>query len=176
MSQKSIFNSKIPQKRSKIIKKLKLLKKLNKFLKIITIFLKLQTFAPLISYGCSNQLNFFLCAAYLPMCTPKINSMIGPCRGLCEAVRARCHPVLKSFGFSWPASLDCNLFPKDNNHENMVKKLENSPKFNSKNDFFSAWRDRVKQFQATISLQSQIKSFPLSRRVNICTSPICMFD
>lgn len=46
--------------------------------------------------------------------------MIGPCRGLCEAVRARCHPVLNSFGFGWPANLDCNRFPKDNNHENMV--------------------------------------------------------
>lgn len=74
------------------------------------------------------------------MCTPKVYNMIGPCRGLCESVRARCNPVLKSFGkslnfllkiinykakislkgFTWPASLDCNRFPKDNNHENMV--------------------------------------------------------
>lgn len=76
--------------------------------------LTLQTFSPLISYGCSAQLNFFLCSAYLPMCTVKVNSVIGPCRSLCEAVRARCHPVLSSFGFSWPNSLDCNRFPKDN--------------------------------------------------------------
>lgn len=27
--------------------------------------------------------------------------------------------MLQSFGFSWPASLDCDRFPKDNNHENM---------------------------------------------------------
>lgn len=36
--------------------------------------LTLQTFSPLISYGCSAQLNFFLCAAYLPMCTPKVSN------------------------------------------------------------------------------------------------------
>lgn len=48
--------------------------------------LTLQTFLPLIQYGCSAQLNFFLCAAYLPMCTPKVNNAIGPCKKLCETV------------------------------------------------------------------------------------------
>ncbi|XP_055376662.1 frizzled-4 [Condylostylus longicornis] len=79
----------------------------------------LQTFAPLIQYGCSTQLNFFLCSAYVPMCTPKVSVPIGPCRSLCETVRTLCVPVLQSFGFPWPPALDCNRFPAENNHEHM---------------------------------------------------------
>lgn len=80
----------------------------------------LQTFAPLIEYDCSSQLKLFLCAAYVPMCTPKapVHS-IGPCRSLCESVRIRCHPVLQGFGFPWPPALDCDRFPRENNHETM---------------------------------------------------------
>lgn len=87
----------------------------------------LQTFLPLIQYGCSAQLHFFLCAAYLPMCTPKVRVPIGPCRNLCETVRARCHPVLQGFGFPWPAALDCGRFPADNNHEHMCMEGPGEP-------------------------------------------------
>lgn len=87
----------------------------------------LHTFLPLIQYGCSAQLHFFLCAAYLPMCTPKVRVPIGPCRNLCETVRARCHPVLQGFGFPWPAALDCGRFPADNNHEHMCMEGPGEP-------------------------------------------------
>ncbi|KAH8276634.1 hypothetical protein KR044_000621, partial [Drosophila immigrans] len=80
----------------------------------------LQTFVPLIEYNCSSQLKLFLCAAYVPMCTPKAPiHTIGPCRSLCESVRIRCHPVLQGFGFPWPPALDCQRFPRENNHETM---------------------------------------------------------
>ncbi|KAM7350584.1 frizzled 4 isoform 2-T2 [Cochliomyia hominivorax] len=79
----------------------------------------LQTFSPLIEYVCSSQLKLFLCATYVPMCTPKVPVPIGPCRTLCESVRSRCHPVLQGFGYPWPPALDCSLFPKENNHETM---------------------------------------------------------
>lgn len=87
----------------------------------------LQTFSPLIQYGCSSQLHFFLCAAYVPMCTPKVPVPIGPCRGLCETIRARCLPVLAGFGFPWPAALDCNRFPEVNNHEHMCMEGPGEP-------------------------------------------------
>lgn len=79
----------------------------------------LQTFSPLVQYGCSAQLTFFLCSVYIPMCNEKVSAPIGPCRGLCESVRARCYPVLQGFGFPWPVALDCTKFPAQNDHHHM---------------------------------------------------------
>ncbi|KAK1336196.1 hypothetical protein QTO34_004000 [Cnephaeus nilssonii] len=81
--------------------------------------LQLTTFTPLIQYGCSSQLQFFLCSVYVPMCTEKINIPIGPCGGMCLSVKRRCEPVLKEFGFAWPESLNCSKFPPQNDHNHM---------------------------------------------------------
>lgn len=79
----------------------------------------MQTFNPLLQYGCSSQLLLFLCSVYVPMCTDKVALPIGPCRGLCENVHSRCFPVLRGFGFSWPIEFECSRFPAENNHETM---------------------------------------------------------
>jgi frizzled protein 4 len=81
--------------------------------------LMIQTFAPLVQFGCSSQLRFLLCAVYVPMCTEKVVDNIAPCRPLCQNVKERCHPVLVEFGFPWPASLDCDKFPEENNRYHM---------------------------------------------------------
>nr|XP_032832688.1 frizzled-4 [Petromyzon marinus] len=81
--------------------------------------LQLQTFTPLIQYGCSQQLQFFLCSVFVPMCTEKVDIPIGPCGSMCLGVKTRCEPVLNEFGFSWPDSLNCSRFPPQNDHNHM---------------------------------------------------------
>ncbi|XP_046374300.1 frizzled-4-like [Haliotis cracherodii] len=81
--------------------------------------LQLQTFTPLIQYGCSKKLKFFLCSVYMPMCTEKVLTPIGPCRPLCESVRKRCQPVLNEFGYPWPSALNCSKFPVRNDQNHM---------------------------------------------------------
>ncbi|XP_076832131.1 frizzled-4 [Brachyhypopomus gauderio] len=81
--------------------------------------LQLTTFTPLIQYGCSSQLKFFLCSVYAPMCTEKVPVTIGPCGSMCQSVRNRCLPVLQEFGFTWPDLLNCSLFPPTNDQNHM---------------------------------------------------------
>ncbi|KAF7997329.1 hypothetical protein HCN44_005606 [Aphidius gifuensis] len=87
----------------------------------------LKTFKPLIEYGCSGELPLFLCSVYVPMCTEKVPSPIGPCRGLCEQVRDQCYPVLEGFGFPWPAALNCSKFPPKNDHQHMCMEGPGKP-------------------------------------------------
>ena len=42
----------------------------------LSMFIQLTTFTPLVQYGCSDRLRFFLCAVYAPMCTVKVS--LGP--------------------------------------------------------------------------------------------------
>ncbi|XP_029636279.1 frizzled-4-like [Octopus sinensis] len=81
--------------------------------------LQLNTFSPLIQYGCSSQLTFFLCSVFVPMCTDKVKEPIGPCRPMCESVKRKCQPVLQEFGLSWPPILNCSKFPPNNNQDHM---------------------------------------------------------
>ncbi len=81
--------------------------------------MQLETFRALIQYGCSDELKFFLCSVYFPLCTEKVLEPIGPCRPMCERVRSRCQPVLEDFGFPWPPALNCSKFHETNDHVHM---------------------------------------------------------
>ncbi|XP_070545293.1 uncharacterized protein [Ptychodera flava] len=71
--------------------------------------LQLQTFTPLIQFGCSEYLPQFLCAVFYPYCDS--NGVKLPCQSVCHIVYDGCMPVLESFGFPWPSAMDCSLFP-----------------------------------------------------------------
>ncbi|CAC5386118.1 FZD4 [Mytilus coruscus] len=79
--------------------------------------LQLQTYAPLIQYGCSSKLKQFLCFVYFPKCDESVHDNIGPCRSLCLDVQKLCRPILNTFGFPWPGVLECTKFPLSNDQE-----------------------------------------------------------
>nr|XP_045591910.1 secreted frizzled-related protein 3-like [Procambarus clarkii] len=61
---------------------------------------------------CSDQLQFFLCSMYAPICTLGfVSEAIPPCRSVCEAARLGCEPLLAKFNIPWPTNLDCEALP-----------------------------------------------------------------
>jgi len=68
----------------------------------------------LIQYNCSSELLFFLCAVHAPMCNEEVQKLIGPCESMCRSVKSNCEKIMESFGYPWPKSLNCSLFPRKN--------------------------------------------------------------
>ncbi|XP_014070755.1 secreted frizzled-related protein 2-like [Salmo salar] len=65
---------------------------------------------PLVSKLCHRDTKKFLCSLFAPVCLPE--GAVRPCRGLCEAVRDGCLPVMSAFGFPWPNMFNCTRFPR----------------------------------------------------------------
>jgi len=83
---------------------------------------ELATFYPIIESKCAQELQFFLCTVYVPMCDNSMQSqqkLIGPCRPLCHKVRQSCEAKVKDYGYDWPEALNCNKFPAYNGHGHM---------------------------------------------------------
>ncbi|KAL4216936.1 Frizzled-7 [Mactra antiquata] len=72
--------------------------------------MEVHQFFPLVKVKCSQQLKFFLCTMYVPVCTV-LPKAIPPCRSLCVQARTGCETLMNKFGFEWPASLNCDQFP-----------------------------------------------------------------
>ncbi|XP_037308071.2 sizzled [Pungitius pungitius] len=69
-----------------------------------------EDWRPLLQTGCHPQAQTFLCSLIAPVC---LDTFIRPCRSLCVAVRDSCAPVLACQGHPWPAALDCDRFPAE---------------------------------------------------------------
>uniref|UniRef100_A0A8C9MKW5 Secreted frizzled-related protein 5-like n=1 Tax=Serinus canaria TaxID=9135 RepID=A0A8C9MKW5_SERCA len=74
------------------------------------VILKSSTWQHLVQTDCHPHVRTFLCSLFAPIC---LDTFIHPCRSMCAAVRASCAPVLLCQGQPWPASLDCDRFPGD---------------------------------------------------------------
>ncbi|XP_078383094.1 uncharacterized protein LOC144665681 isoform X2 [Oculina patagonica] len=78
--------------------------------------LEVHQFSPLVKVNCSQDLAFFLCSLYAPLCSALDRPPL-PCRALCLRVRRGCLPLLLKFGFQWPDSMKCDRFPKGGEDE-----------------------------------------------------------
>lgn len=83
--------------------------------------LQVNEFIPLVQFGCSRLLKFFLCSLYAPMCTEQVDEtmVIPACRSMCLEVRSKCEPILQRFNFNWPSVLDCSRLPEKSDRSNL---------------------------------------------------------
>lgn len=79
--------------------------------------IKVHEFQPLVAIQCYRHLQFFLCSVFAPLCSKESDAPIFGCRETCQEAKKGCQPVMQRFGFDWPATLDCNRLPRDNDPE-----------------------------------------------------------
>ena len=85
--------------------------------------LQLDTFEALVDVNCSAELQWFLCAVYLPMCDSrrlKPSDVILPCQGWCVAEQSKCNKVMASFEIDWPDALNCSQFLPYNGYDKLM--------------------------------------------------------
>lgn len=70
-----------------------------------------MSWIPLLNIKCHPDTQLFLCSLFSPVC---LERPIYPCNSLCQKVRVGCEGRMKAYGFPWPAMLDCDQFPQDN--------------------------------------------------------------
>lgn len=60
---------------------------------------------------CSDQMLFFLCSLFVPICISNHAAPIPPCRDVCVAARTGCESVVENkYNQTWP--VDCTIFPE----------------------------------------------------------------
>ncbi|XP_053206848.1 frizzled-8-like [Panonychus citri] len=91
--------------------------------------LEAHQFWPLVEINCSDDLRFFLCSMYTPICMEDYHERLPACRSVCERAQSGCASIMSQYGFPWPESMDCNNFPPygSPNHLCMDQKEGASP-------------------------------------------------
>lgn len=80
--------------------------------------MQLNDFRLVVLSNCSGASLLFLCSYYAPPCFLHIDRLfrLNPCRELCEAYYDGCYQNYVNRSISWPAHLNCNLFPNRSDH------------------------------------------------------------
>ncbi|XP_074603279.1 frizzled-5-like [Brevipalpus obovatus] len=73
--------------------------------------LEAHQFLPLVGMKCSDDLQFFLCSMYTPICMEEFPGHVPPCRSVCERARHGCESIMRRNGFTWPEFMECKNFP-----------------------------------------------------------------
>ncbi|XP_022252263.1 frizzled-5-like [Limulus polyphemus] len=81
--------------------------------------LEVHQFWPLVEIRCSEDLRFFLCSMYTPICMPDYQDSIPACRSVCQRARFGCAPIMKQYGFAWPERMNCENLPEYGDPRNL---------------------------------------------------------
>jgi len=74
--------------------------------------LEVHQFWPLVEIKCSQDLQFFLCSMYTPICITTYHKPLPACRSVCERAKAGCAPLMRQYGFAWPERMRCEDLPE----------------------------------------------------------------
>lgn len=119
--------------------------------------IQVHEFIPLVQFGCSRLLKFFLCSLYAPMCTEMVDEtlIITACRSMCLEVKSKCEPILQRFNFPWPNMLACEKLPEKSDPRNNLcmeaPPVTDEPEFDAGNvggslDDNAEWRKLFAEF------------------------------
>lgn len=99
--------------------------------------LEVHQFWPLVEINCSDDLRFFLCSIYTPICMEDYTKPLPACRTVCERAKTGCAPIMSQYGFGWPDRMNCDELPNfgDSAHLCMDHKFGEEPKPHPPNKF-----------------------------------------
>lgn len=87
--------------------------------------LEVHQFWPLVEINCSDDLKFFLCSMYTPICIEDYHKPLPACRSVCERARRGCEPIMEKYSFNWPERMICENLPVHGDQENLCMEQPN---------------------------------------------------
>ncbi|XP_076303947.1 frizzled-5-like [Tachypleus tridentatus] len=95
--------------------------------------MEVHQFWPLVEIQCSDDLRFFLCSMYTPICMEDYHSSLPACQSVCERSRAGCAPIMRQYGFAWPERMNCEDLPNYGDPNNLCMDEKEGAKPKSSN-------------------------------------------